>query len=60
MGEGLRGVKEGKGLGSTNGWLPRRDGVVKYGVRNIVDNVVITMYDVRRVPDLSGRSLPTL
>lgn len=48
--------KEGEG----ERWLPRRDGVVKYGVRNIVDNVVIAMYDVRRVPDLSGRSLPTL
>lgn len=56
MGGGLR----GEGIRSTNGWLPRRDGVVKYGVRNIVDNVVIAMYDVRRVPDLSGRSLPTL
>ena len=47
-------VKKMKGLRSTNWQLPNSHKDVKDSKGNIVKNIVITMYGVRWVPDLSG------
>ena len=54
-GKGDWGVDEnGRELRSTNWRLQNSHGDVKYCVGNIVDNAVITLYDVRWVLDLLG------
>ena len=47
-------VEKVKGLRSTNSQLENSHGDVKYGIRNIVNYIVITMYDARLVLDLLG------
>ena len=39
--------EKGKGLRSTNWQLQNNHAKVKYGTRNIVNNIVITMYGAR-------------
>ena len=43
-----------KGLRTTN-WLQNGPEDVKYSMRNIVNNVVITMHNARWVLEISGR-----
>ena len=50
-------MKKVKGLRSTNWWLQNSDGDVKYSTGNTVNNIVIAMYRIRWVLDLSGWSL---
>ena len=53
-------VKKAKGLRSTNWLLQNSHGDVKYRIRNIVNNIVLSMYGVRWVVDLLGQSLSRL
>ena len=53
-------VKKVKELRSTNWWLQNSQGDIKYGIGNIVNNIVGTVYDVRVVIDLLGRSVHKL
>ena len=46
--------EKGKGLRITNWQLKNSHGHVQYSPGNIVKNMVITMYDVRRVFNLLG------
>ena len=43
-----------KELRSTNRQLQNSHGDVKYSIENSVDNILITLYGVRWVEDLSG------
>lgn len=43
------GLKIGKGLGGTNWLLQNSQGKVKYSLRNIINNAVITMSGIRWV-----------
>ena len=50
-------VKKVKGLSSIVWLLQNSHGDVKCNIGNVVDNILLTMYDVRGVWDLSGWSL---
>ena len=47
-------VKKGKGLKSTNWLLQHSYGDVKYSISNVVNNILVTMYDARLIGDSSG------
>lgn len=49
MGAGLGGEKKVKGLRSTNWQLQNSHEDVKFSLRNIVNNIVITTYGVRSI-----------
>ena len=55
IGGGCGGIGEGmRVLRSTNQQLQNSHGDVKYSIGNTVNNILITMYGVRWVQDLSG------
>ena len=55
-----RWVEKGKGLRSINWELQNSHRDVKYSMGNIVNNILITIYGVRRVQDLSRWPLSKL
>ena len=60
-GSGVEGwVKKVELLRNTNWWLQNSPKDVKYGIENVVSNILIIMYGVRWALDLSGLSLHKL
>ena len=53
-------MKNMEGFRSTHWQLQDGHGDVRYSLENIVKNIVIAVYGVRWVRDLSGRSLSKL
>lgn len=49
MGAGLGGEKKVKGLRGTNWQLQNSHEDIKFSLRNIVNNIVITTYGVRNI-----------